>query len=219
MPRPKSKPQTDPELLRKNLRENRIRQSLEILKNGFVVDSPCEHCRFHNIGCVMDGKNQKCHACTRRGRACERRFHSEVEWQRLKEAEEKISLDIEENENQIEQIYSQLSSFQEKLASAMAKARRLRVQQKLLKERGGNMRDHNQKVLEILESENPPSSEEVAAADAEIIREQSGQHILAATSDFSFEDLLANPQFFQTEELGSFDGMLPAPPGPPLGSQ
>lgn len=219
MPRPKSRPQTDPELLKKNLRENRIRQSFEIQKNGLIVDSPCEYCRFYNIDCIMDDKNQKCAACTRRGRTCERRFHSEVEWQRIKEAEEKLSLDIEENENQIEQIYSQLSSFQEKLASAMAKARRLRVQQKLLKERGGNMRDHNRKVLEILESENPPSAEEVAAADAAIAREQSNQHVLAATSDFSFEDLLANPQLFQTEELGSFGDILQAPPGPPLSSQ
>lgn len=213
MPRPKSKSQADPELLKKNLRENRIRQSLEIRKNGFVVDSPCEHCRFNNIDCVMDDKSQKCRVCTRRGRTCERRFHSDHEWQCLKDAEEKVSLDIEENENEIEQIYSRLSSFQEQLAAAMAKARRLRMQQKLLKERGGNMHDHNQKVLEILESENPPSDSEVAAADAEIAQEQLNQRFLAATSDLSFEDLLANPQFFPTGELGSSVDTPPVPPG------
>ena len=63
------------------------------------------------------------------------------------------------------------------------KVRRLRKQKDFLKERGMSMQSHNQKVLEILDSENPPSEAEVAAADAEIMREQLESHVLAATSD------------------------------------
>ena len=53
------------------------------------------------------------------------------------------------------------------------------------------MRVHDQQMLEVLDSENPPSSMEVAVADAEIAREQLGQHVLAASAK-DFDELLAN---------------------------
>jgi hypothetical protein len=98
---PKLKSQANPELLKKNLLENRICQSLDIQKNSFIVDSSCEYCHFYNINCMMDNKNQKCCVCIRRDRTCECCFYSEYEWQYLKNAKKKISLDIEKNENKI----------------------------------------------------------------------------------------------------------------------
>ena len=105
----------------------------------------------------MADKNQKCAACTRRGRPCERRFHSDREWRIIESNREKTEAEIRETEDQIESLF--------------AKLKRLRRQKESYNERNANMRVHDQQVLEVLDSENPPSSMEVAVADAEIARE------------------------------------------------
>jgi hypothetical protein len=213
MPRPKSKSQTDPERLKADINANRKRQYSEITVDGFLTEYPCDHCRRSGLDCVMnsDSKNSKCAACTYRGRPCEKRFHSEIEWRKLKDAELQKSSEIEENEQQIEAIHIQLME-------AMAKAKRLRKEQKLLKERGLFMREHNRKVLEILDSENPPSDAEVAAIDAEIMQEQLESHVLAATSE-ELDAWLANPEQFPDGLMGAVGDTFLELPQLPQGSQ
>ncbi|KAF5017459.1 hypothetical protein F66182_10608 [Fusarium sp. NRRL 66182] len=177
MPRPKLKSKADPERQKADTLQQRISQSAKIQKNGFVVEYPCEYCRFNDYPCVMADKNQKCAACTRRGRPCERRFHSDREWRIIESNREKTEAEIRETEDQIESLF--------------AKLKRLRRQKESYNERNANMRVHDQQVLEVLDSENPPSSMEVAVADAEIAREQLGQHVLAASAE-DFDELLAN---------------------------
>jgi hypothetical protein len=129
MPCPKLKSQADPKRLKTDLLKNRILQSSEIQKNSFIVEFPCEHCWFSGFDCMMDNKNSKCAACTRRGRPCERRFHSEKEWNKLKESEQQVSREL-----------SKALSQQAKLSAKIA---RLFRQQEFLRERGVNMKDHN----------------------------------------------------------------------------
>ncbi|EEA20007.1 hypothetical protein TMatcc_010161 [Talaromyces marneffei ATCC 18224] len=152
----------------------------------------------------MDDKNSKCAACTRRGRPCERRFHSEREWNKLKESEQKISRELSEALSQ--------------QAELSAKIARLFRQQEFLKERGVNMKSHNQKVLEILDSENPPTEAEVAAADAEIMREQLESHVLAATSE-ELDELFANLGQFPADLMGVVGDTSLELPVLPRGSQ
>jgi hypothetical protein len=195
MPRPKLKSQTDPERLKTDLLKNRILQSSEIRKNGFIVEFPCEHCRFNDLDCIMDDKNSKCAACTRRGRPCERRFHSEKEWNKLKESEQQVSRELSEALSQ--------------QAELSAKIARLFRQQEFLRERGVNMKDHNRKLLEIMDSENPPSNTDVAVADAEVALEQLESRVLAATSSEDFDELLANLAQTPSAVLGASGGTPP----------
>ena len=108
MPRPKLKSKADPERQKADTLQQRISQSAKIQKNGFVVEYPCEYCRFNDYPCVMADKNQKCAACTRRGRPCERRFHSDREWRIIESNREKTEAEIRETEDQIESLFAKL---------------------------------------------------------------------------------------------------------------
>lgn len=177
MPRQKLKSKADPERQKADTLQQRISQSAKIQKSGFIVEYPCEYCRFNDYPCVMADRNQKCAACTRRGRPCERRFHSDREWRILESNRQETKAEIRKTEDQIESLF--------------AKLKRLRRLEESYNERNMSMQAHNQMVLEVLDSENPPTSTEVAAADAEIALEQLESRVLAATSE-DFDDLLAN---------------------------
>ncbi|EED23164.1 hypothetical protein TSTA_066170 [Talaromyces stipitatus ATCC 10500] len=142
---------------------------------------------------MMSEDKVKCAACTRRGRPCERRFHSEKEWNDLKNAEDKVKSELEEAKIKLEKAFM----AQQEL---FIKVRRLRKQKDFLKERGMSMQSHNQKMLEILDSKNPPSEAEVAAADAEIMREQLESRALAATVE-EFDAWLASSEQFPSGSL------------------
>ncbi|EEA26630.1 hypothetical protein PMAA_015530 [Talaromyces marneffei ATCC 18224] len=77
---------------------------------------------------MMSEDKAKCAACTYRGRPCERRFHSEKEWNDLKNAEDKVKSELEEAETELEKVFM----AQQEL---FAKVRRLRKQKDFLKER------------------------------------------------------------------------------------
>ena len=69
-------------------------------------------------------------------------------------------------------------------------------------------KDHNRKVLEIMDSENPPSTADVAVADAEVALEQLESRVLAATSG-DFDELLANLARTPPAVLGASGDMPP----------
>jgi hypothetical protein len=83
---------------KRNRLADRIAQSENIARNGLPVPNPCEYCLSHGLPCIMDSKSRNCASCTRRGRKCEKRFHSEKEWDRLKQDEEKLASELEETQ-------------------------------------------------------------------------------------------------------------------------
>jgi hypothetical protein len=72
----------------------RERQSQRILENGIPSDFPCICCVHLDQPCIMYSPNRKCAECTRRGRPCEKQFHSQAEWDKLEKAEAKLNYEI-----------------------------------------------------------------------------------------------------------------------------
>uniref|UniRef100_A0A093UKB9 DNA repair protein RAD50 n=1 Tax=Talaromyces marneffei PM1 TaxID=1077442 RepID=A0A093UKB9_TALMA len=211
MPRSKVILKTDPVRQKRDQTKNRIVNSSLIISNGFIADFPCEHCRRNDYIYMISEDKAKCAAYTRRGRPCERRFHSKKEWNDLKNAEDKVKSELEEAETELEKVFM----AQQEL---FAKVRRLRKQKDFLKERGMSMRSHNQKVLEILDSKNPPTDAEVAVIDAEIMQEQLESHVLTATSS-SLDAWLANPEQLPADLMGVVGDTSLELPALPRGSQ
>ncbi|KAI9034739.1 coiled-coil domain-containing protein [Aspergillus affinis] len=147
----------------------RIRQFDHIIRNGFSPSTSCEYCLSVGEECVMDRSREysKCAACTRQGRVCRRDFHTENEWSLLRRAEDKLQLDIEKNDQELDLLEPELSELQDRLAAlhqqvmskqkqyqeAMARQRRLRKQLAFLKQRGFKMSEHDAELLRILDEQ------------------------------------------------------------------
>jgi len=67
---------------------NRLRQANEIELRGIPAIIPCDSCVRMNRIRIMhpNGRSRNCASCTRRGRRCERQFHSKKEWNELEKA-------------------------------------------------------------------------------------------------------------------------------------
>jgi hypothetical protein len=183
---------------------DRVRQSEKIRKYGFPVDFPCEYCVSKNQSCIMDSKSRNCASCTRRGRKCEKRFHSANEWNRLQEEEDRISRELREAESSVMSsneaqalLLRQLSEIALQQSEALAKVQRLRKQQKFLKERGSKMLDHDTNVMDVLDEEDPegiPPSTPPEGRELNATLDNFpalGFSNPPLPTDFSFSDLLA----------------------------
>lgn len=148
-------------------KQNRLAQYKSILTNGHPSESPCEYCASHLVDCVMDPKFRNCAECTRRGRKCAKTFHSETEWQKVLREQQKIDEEIALAEQQ--QI------------NLMMKIIRLRKQRQFLRTRNDRMLDHDSSVMEVLDSEDPLSAEDLAELDR--LADADNAQILAATSE------------------------------------
>ncbi|GCB18982.1 hypothetical protein AAWM_01867 [Aspergillus awamori] len=76
------------------------------------------------------------------------------EWDELKRNERKVAADLEAAQKQFMQ-------YSEKMNQAMAKIIHLQKHQQFLKDRGGQMLDHDSEVLEQLDEEDPPNTEDL----------------------------------------------------------
>lgn len=121
--------------------KERLRQADLIERHGFPVDPPCCLCERKNQSCIMDSKSRNCAACTRRGRKCEKRFHSDKEWKELEKAQKSIE--------------DQIRKTREVIASSFAKLNRLERHREFLRERGFKMLDHDTLVMDQLDEEDP----------------------------------------------------------------
>jgi uncharacterized protein YdcH (DUF465 family) len=148
-------------------KRNRLAQYNLILQNGVVADNPCEYCSSRCIDCVMDSKSRNCAECTRRGRRCVRKLHSDEEWQRVLRESAKLDAEIEAVEKQQMQL--------------MAKMLRLRKQKQLFKNRSGRMLNHDSFTMEQLDAEDPLNAEDLAELDR--LADERDTQILAATSE------------------------------------
>src|SRR5712664_4130961 len=133
--------------------KERCRQGVEIQESGFKV-YPCRHCTSGNKECfIMPEKYEKCNACTRRGKSCVREFHTDKEWSDLRRLETETETKLREKE--------------EEQTRLMMEIIRLRKMQRLLKERGLKMSDHNKLVSRVLDQKNPISEEELEQFERE----------------------------------------------------
>ena len=172
----------------------------------------------------MDSKSRNCASCTRRGRKCEKRFHSLNEWAKLEKNEDKIKADIEQAERQLEQSILAQQELSHKQSQLLSKVQRLRRQQQLFKERGSKMLDHDTTVMDVLDDEDPesvppatPPTEQQPPASAPLFPES--EFLTLSPSDV--EALLANPGLHSLGDPSfSFFADSPAmPPRPREGSR
>jgi hypothetical protein len=94
----------------------------------------------------MDNKDRNCASCTKRGRKCGNRFHSDREWTEFEKAETKTKEQLDE-----------ALAEQVKLSARIV---RLFKEQEFLRSRGKRMLDHDTLVMDRLDEEDPPSSQE-----------------------------------------------------------
>jgi hypothetical protein len=183
-----------------NSSEAHHRQADYIEDNSFTTAISCDHCKTAGVACLMDRSRQysKCAACTRAGRSCKRDFHTGREWDLLRRAEDKLSSDLETNENELDLLEPELSELQAHLAElhqkvlnkqkqyqeAISRQRRLRKQMAFLKQKGFKMSEHDAELLQILdEKQTSPEQASPSALDFEQ---------LAATADHpNFDQMLA----------------------------
>jgi hypothetical protein len=158
----------------KTRKQNRLRQYNEILLNGLVTDHPCELCLSQNKECVMDLKSRNCAECTRRGRKCTKRFHSDREWDRLERDRQRLA-------DELKDAKKRWLEYSQKMQNEMSTILRLETQQEFLRQRNDNMRYHDSAVLDQLDSDNPLSAEDLAELDR--LADASDAQVLAATSE------------------------------------
>jgi hypothetical protein len=155
-------------------KQNRLRQYNSILQTGSVVEFPCDYCSSHCVDCVMASKNRNCAECTRRGRKCERKLHSDAEWDAVLRDEKKVAADLEKAQKQ-------WLEYSMKMNETMAKVLRLQKQQQFLKDRSGRMLNHDSDVMAQLDEEDPPTAEDLAELDR--LADEHDVRALAATSE------------------------------------
>ncbi|OQE16982.1 hypothetical protein PENSTE_c022G01624 [Penicillium steckii] len=155
-------------------KKNRLRQYNDIIQNGVVVESPCEYYFSRGLDCVIDLKSRNCTECTRRGRKCSQRFHSNREWDRLERKHQKLANDLKDAKKR-------WLKYSQKMQTEMSTILRLETQQKWLRKRNDRMRAHNSSVLKQLNKDNPLGPKDLAELDR--LADAENARILAATSE------------------------------------
>jgi hypothetical protein len=205
----------------------RVRQAEYIVANSFIASVPCDCCRESGEECVMDRSRRysKCASCTRAGRVCKRDFHTGREWDLLRRAEDKLSSDIERNEDELDLLEPELNDLQSRLAElhqqllnkqkqyqeAMSRQRRLRKQMAFLKQKGFKMSENDAELLRILD-EKTTSPEQTTSSAVDIQQ-------LASTAenpkfDQMFQEIAQFPSsFWDGLNVSGLGGDSPSPVG------
>ncbi|BCR90110.1 uncharacterized protein ACHE_80833A [Aspergillus chevalieri] len=152
----------------------------------------------------MDSKNKNCAECTRRGRKCQKQFHSEREWDSLHRDQEKLAFDLEE----AQRLWLEHS---QKMQEAMSKIIRLQKQQRFLKERGGRMLEHDSKLMEQLDEEDPPSAEDLQELER-LADEEEAARLAAVSNNPSLTQMMNSPSFWENFD-SAVAGGIPSPTG------
>ncbi|BCR87428.1 uncharacterized protein ACHE_31415S [Aspergillus chevalieri] len=145
----------------------------------------------------MESKSRNCASCTRHGRKCEKRFHSDKEWRDLNREQDRIEKEIHEAE--------------EASAKIFAKLMRLRRQQQFLKERGGRMLEHDSNLMERLDEEDPLSAEDLQELER-LADEQEAAQLAAVSNDPSLTQMMNSPSFWENFD-SAVAGGIPSPVG------
>ncbi|KAL4992906.1 hypothetical protein BDV10DRAFT_190477 [Aspergillus recurvatus] len=134
-----------------NERNKQVRRerALLIVRDSFEV-SPCDHCFYSVLPCIISTGKANCAECTKDGKSCRRELHSASDYQRLQQNEKKLDEDIDRIEEEQNRLH-------EELQRSMQKLLRLRKQRKFLKERGIRMLEHDA-ILDPGDTEPPTQS-------------------------------------------------------------
>jgi hypothetical protein len=123
-----------------------------ILRLGSKAENPCEFCRLNSEGCIMPPSSSnlsKCAACTRQGRPCIHRFHSESEYRSVLDAHSNLSKELQDLDQSIE---ASLQAVQQ----LAAKRRRIERQRDFLTERGTKLLLDDRRLEEDSSDPQPP---------------------------------------------------------------
>ena len=105
----------------------------------------------------MSSDGVGCTYCAERGRACEKRFHPDREWENNRKFQNKKLSEIEKNEDKLSKLLEQQDELQEKIKAAAAKSKRLRLELKQSERHRSNMLIHDSRLMDQLDVEDPPS--------------------------------------------------------------
>lgn len=151
---------------------------------------------------MMDPKHRNCAECTRRGRKCAKKFHSELEWQKVLREQQKIDDEIALAEQQQMDI--------------MMKIIRLRKQRQFLRTRNDRMLSHDSHIMDVLDVEDPLSAEDLAELDR--LADAEDARVLAATSENpTLTQMIANADPSSSVFWDGLDASLFASGGSPSG--
>jgi hypothetical protein len=92
-------------------------QANYIEANSFITTTLYDYCRDSKVSYIIDRtyRYSKCASCTYAGRVYKRDFHTGWEWDLLRRAEDKLSLNIEKNKNKLDLLEPELSNLQSRL--------------------------------------------------------------------------------------------------------
>jgi hypothetical protein len=150
-----------PTLSKKRTSTNRRKELvLDIEQNGIEM-APCTACRTAKVAeggvrpkCIMGPRSSKCSECLKHNRkSCDASL-SYSQWQKLRDAREKLRRDIESLEEEEVVILQRLSQDQQRLAEKRMKKIRLRKQLRQAERRTDSAAVS---ALDELEMEEPPS--------------------------------------------------------------
>ncbi len=84
---------------------NRLRLAVEIQRNGFPSDFPCEYCCGHDRSCIImpHAGRAKCSECVRRGKPC-----VSLSWGSLDRTREEYKKKVEEDEEKLAEVLARL---------------------------------------------------------------------------------------------------------------
>jgi len=173
------------------------KQAAEIDKQGVPVDNPCSFCERRGFCCIMDSKSRNCAACTRRGKKCEPRFHSDSQWDSLNRDRDMLDAQIDEAENQLEVLF--------------AKLKNLKTRRKFLNERGRKMLDHDSNIMGVLNERDPLNAEDLQELER-LVDEQEAAQLAAVSNDPSLTQMMNSPSFWENFD-SAVAGGIPSPTG------
>ena len=171
------------------------KQAAEIEKQGVPVDSPCERCLLRGVPCIMDSKSRNCSTCTRNGKKCEARFHSDRQWNSLNRDRDVLDAQIDEAENQLEILF--------------AKLKNLKTRRKFLNERGRKMLDFDSNVMNVLNEKDPLNAEDLQELER-LVDEQEAAQLAAVSNDPSLTQMMNSPSFWENFD-STVAGGIPSP--------
>ena len=154
--------------------QQRLRLSKRINREGVEMPA-CSHCSRQGTKCVVSGDSRRCSECVTRNARCDYAGPSVQDWVKLQREEDRLVAAGAVAEEQAmaahrlaDEAHRSIVRAHRSADEAISRMRRIRLQQKLLKERGGEMLRRGLATLDELdEVEREERGEVVAASSSE----------------------------------------------------
>jgi hypothetical protein len=186
------------------------RQVLADRIDSFGVDMPsCSRCEKRGLDCRVSPESTKCGECVRSNMRCDVHGPSVQDWLKLRQEEERLAA-----EEAAAEILEEEAA--RKQAEARARVKRLRLQQKLLKQRGSEMLRRGLKTLDELDEVEERERWEREAAELPARATTASSSAVASGDPLGYSgvalgaDLPLSPSFWDT--LDYVGGTAPGDP-------